>query len=105
MAHGAQEGTLCATKRRQGGAAAVSLVVMKSLRELGNAQARGDVQPLVARALEEVVIVDAQPDQLPGRQRALRAARRGWKRCRTAMDTLSHAEGKKGNIEEVRQSN
>ena len=83
----------------------MSLVVMKSLRELGNAQARGDVQPLVARALEEVVIVDAQPDQLPGRQRALRAARRGWKRCRTAMDTLSHAEGKKGNIEEVRQSN
>ena len=62
----------------------MSLVVMKSLRELGNAQARGDVQPLVARALEEVVIVDAQPDQLPGRQRVLRAARRGWKRCRTA---------------------
>ena len=60
----------------------MSLVVMKSLRELGNAQARGDVQPLVARALEEVVIVDAQPDQLPGRQRVLRAARRGWKRCR-----------------------
>ena len=78
---------------------------MKSLRELGNAQARGDVQPLVSRALEEVAIVDAQPDQLPGRQRVLRAARRGWKRCRTAMDTLSHAEGKKGNIEEVRQSN
>ena len=65
-----------------------------------------DIPPLAARTLEGVVVVDAQLDQLPGRQRVpVRAARRGWKRCRTAMDTLSHAEGKKGNIEEVRQSN
>ena len=63
-----------------------------------------DIPPLAARTLEGVVVVDAQLDQLPGRQRVpVRAARRGaaqrggWIRCRTQRE--------KGNIEEMRQPN